>query len=100
MALRKLVRSSYGRKSPVSIKYENLHSFKEGVILLCQSILEARRISYLPGSAHFIISLRTSIRQNQINKTLRESFEAVWQIFIKYLDYNGPHSAHCLRKLA
>ena len=30
MALHKLVRSNYGRKSPVSIKYENLHSFKEG----------------------------------------------------------------------
>ena len=51
MALRKLVRSNYGGKSPVSIKYENLHSFKEGVILLCQSILETRRICHLHGLA-------------------------------------------------
>ena len=58
MALRKLVRSNYGEKSPVSIKYENLHSFKEGMILLCQSILETKRISHLPGSAHFTIPFK------------------------------------------
>ena len=57
MALRKHVRSNYGRKSLVSIKYENLHSFKERMILLCQSILETRRISHVPGSAHFRIPL-------------------------------------------
>ena len=57
MALRKLVRSNYGKKSSVSIKYENLHSFKEGMILLCQTILETRRVSHLPGSAHFTIPL-------------------------------------------
>ena len=57
MTLRKLVRSNYGGKPPVSIKYENVHSFKEGVILLCQSILETRRILHLPGSAHFTIPL-------------------------------------------
>ena len=61
MALHKLVRSNYGGKLLVSIKYENLHSFKEGVILLCQSILETRRISYLHGSALFTISLRRRI---------------------------------------
>ena len=53
MVLRKLERSNHGRKSPVSIKYENLHSFKERVILLCQSILETRRTSRLPGSAFY-----------------------------------------------
>ena len=58
MALRKLVRSNYGGKSPVSIKYENLHSFNEVVILLYQGILETRRISHLPGSAHFTIPLK------------------------------------------
>ena len=63
MALRKLVRSNYGGKSPVSIKYENLHSFKEGVILLCQSILETRRILDLHGSALFTIPLRCIRRQ-------------------------------------
>ena len=55
MALSKLVRRNHGRKKPVSIKYENLHCFKEGVILLCQSILETRRISHLHGSALFTI---------------------------------------------
>ena len=58
MALRKLERRNYGGKSPVSIKYQNLHSFKEGLILLCQSILETRRITHLHGSALFTISLR------------------------------------------
>ena len=57
MALRKHVRSNYGRKLLVSIKYENLHSFKERMILLCQSILETRRTSHVPGSAHFRIPL-------------------------------------------
>ena len=58
MALQKLVRSNYGGKSPVSIKHENLHSFKEGVILLCQSILETKRVSHLHGSALFTIPLK------------------------------------------
>ena len=33
MMLRKLERRNYDRRLPVSIKYENLHSYKEGVIL-------------------------------------------------------------------
>ena len=77
MALHKLVSSNYGRKLPVSIKYDNLHSFKEGVILLCHSILETRRISHLPGSAQFTIPLllssldiKTAISMLQISKTL------------------------------
>ena len=37
---------------------EGVHTFKERVILLCQSILETRRISHLPGSAHFTIPLK------------------------------------------
>ena len=32
-------------------------SFKEGVIHLCQNILETRRISHFPGSAYFTIPL-------------------------------------------
>ena len=32
MALSKLERRSYGEKWPVSIKYQSLHSFKEGLI--------------------------------------------------------------------
>ena len=57
MALHKLVRRNYGRKLLVNIKYQTLHSFKEGMILLCQSILEMRRITHLHGSALFTIPL-------------------------------------------
>ena len=57
MALHELVRRSYGEKLPVSIKYQKLHSFKEGVVFLCQSILKMRRISHLNGSALFTIPL-------------------------------------------
>ena len=59
MALRKLERINYGGKWRVSIKYQNLHSFKEGLILLCQSILETR-ITDLHGSAHFTILLNAN----------------------------------------
>ena len=57
MALHKLVRRNYGRKLLISIKYQNFHSFKEGLILLCRSILEVRRITYLHGSDLFPIPL-------------------------------------------
>ena len=55
MALRKLERINYGEKWPVNIKYQNPHSFKEGLILSCQSILETRRITHLHDSADFTI---------------------------------------------
>ena len=58
MALHKLERRNHGGKSLVSIKYQNLHTFNEGLILLCQSILKTRRITHLHGSAHFTIPLR------------------------------------------
>ena len=61
MALRKLERRHYGGKWPVSIKHQNLHSFKERLILFCQSTLETRRVTYLHGSAHFTIPLNTLI---------------------------------------
>ena len=57
MALCKLERKNYGGNSPVSIKYQNIHTFKEELILLCQSILETRRITHLHGSALFTIPL-------------------------------------------
>ena len=57
MALHKLERRNYDGKLPVSIKYQNLHSLKEGLNLLCQSILETRKITLLHGSAHFTIPL-------------------------------------------
>ena len=61
MVSHRLVRRGYGGKLPVSIKYQNLYSFKEGMIHLCHSILEARRISHLHGSAPLTIPLRTEI---------------------------------------
>ena len=57
MALHKPERRNYWGKLSVSIKYQSLHTFKEGLILLCQSILETRRITHLHGSAHFTIPL-------------------------------------------
>ena len=57
MALRKLESKNYGGKWPAIIRYQNLHSFNKGLILLCQSILETRRITHLHGSAHFTIPL-------------------------------------------
>ena len=57
MALHKFVTSNDGGKLPVSIRYENLYSFKGVVILICQSILETRRILHLHGTAVFTIPL-------------------------------------------
>ena len=83
MVLRKLVRSNYGRKWPVSIKYENLHSFKEGVVLLCQSILERRRMSRLPDSAHFTIPLmRHQEREGNSLFMLKNTFASVQFVMI------------------
>ena len=58
MALHKFEKRNYGGNLPVSIKYQNLHTFKEGLIHLCQSIRETRRITHLHGSVHFTIPLR------------------------------------------
>ena len=66
MALHKLERRNYGRKWPVSIKYQNLYSFKEELILLCQSILERRRITHLHGSAHFTAHFKTLDSENKL----------------------------------
>ena len=64
MFLRKLERRNYGGKWPVSIKYKNLHSFKEGLNLLRQSIREMRRITHLHGSARFTVPLMSLRRLN------------------------------------
>ena len=40
MVLHELARRLYGKKLPVSIKYKNLHSFKEGMILLLRVSLK------------------------------------------------------------
>ena len=60
MALRKLVKRNHGVKWPLSIKYQNLHTFKKGIILLCQSVFETRRTSHLDGSVLFTIPLKSS----------------------------------------
>ena len=78
MALRKLERRNYGGKWPVSIKYQNLHSFKEGLFLLCQSILETRRITHLRGSAHFTIPL--SANAKKWSDTLKLFVGFCWRI--------------------
>ena len=45
----------------MSIKHQNLHTFKEGLILLCQNILEMRKITHLRGSAYFTIPLNMTL---------------------------------------
>ena len=57
MALHKLVRRNYRGESLVSIKNQNPYFFKEGVIILRQSIRDAIIISQIRGSAVFTISL-------------------------------------------
>ena len=73
MALRKLERINYGRKWPVSIKYQNLNSFKERLIPQCQSILKMRRITHLHDSAHFTIPLNilSILKSNSILKSAK-----------------------------
>ena len=53
----------------MSIKYQNLHSFKKGLILSCQSILETRRITHLHGSAHFTIPVRKRVSKTKEKRT-------------------------------
>ena len=61
MALHKRERRNHGGKLLVNIKYQNLHFFKEGLILIYQSIIETRKIIHLHGSPHFTIPLRIKI---------------------------------------
>ena len=96
MALRKLVRRSYDGKLPVSIKYQNLHTFKEGLILLCQSILETRRITHLHGSAHFTTPLNTTnISYNPIENAICKyenhpsvvAIKNIWKVLIPHFPF-------------
>ena len=66
MVLRKLERRNYGEKWRESIKYQNLHSFK-GLTLLCQNILETKRLTHLHGSAQFTIPLMARHRSETIS---------------------------------
>ena len=61
MVLHRLVRRNYGGKLPMSIQCHDLHSFKDEVILLCQTILETRQISHLHDPALFTILLKNSV---------------------------------------
>ena len=90
MALRKLERINCGGKWPVSIKYQNLHSFKEGLILLCQSILETRRITHLHGSVHFTISLRMLNRASTMLYKVREYVSTNTIKFNYYTIFDSP----------
>ena len=95
MALRKFERRNYGGKWPVSIKYQNLHTFKEGLIILCQSILETRRITHLHGSAHFTIPLILWKKCSNKYVLLRVPFKSCilrvpssfWGSFLAYVSY-------------
>ena len=60
---RTLVRRNFGETSLVSIKYHDLYSFKEEVILLCQSILEMSLISHLHFSALFKVFLNSVLKK-------------------------------------
>ena len=91
MALRKLERRNHGGKWPMSIKYQYLHSFKEGLILLCRSILETRRITHLHGSAHFTIPLTTLSSSKIFERVLKTSLIPIqsWQ------QQNNTHGRCC-----
>ena len=84
MVLCKLVRRHYDVKLPVSIKYQNLHSFKEGWILLCQSILETRRITHLHDSTLFTIPLNIPLIHPILTQGLIEMIllSTSWRIFL------------------
>ena len=100
----KLVRRNYSGKLSVSIKYQNLHFFKEGMIHFCQSILETRRISHLHGSAFFSVPLTIAnticsfgLHSNYIDLC---DFGAVGIPFCRYrhLDYYSFSSSHGNRR--
>ena len=81
------------RKVVVSIKCCNLHSFKERVILLCQSILEMRQIPHSYGPALFTIPLKicltfSNLKLQHINSSL--TYKKI--NFTQFITY------HCLKR--
>ena len=52
----------------------NLHSFKQGVIIVCQSILKTRRMSYLHGSALFTIPISRITDNKKFRKIIKPLF--------------------------
>ena len=105
MALRKLERRNYSGMWLASIKYQNLHSFKVGLILLCQSILETRRTTHLHGSAHFTIPLITSKQIHSYRKLNLPLTNSIYLVFLpleiqrKLKETKVYHSffSHCLK---
>ena len=58
-----LVTRNYGRKLLVRVKFHNLYSFKQGVIFLCQSVLETTQISDLYSSNLFTVPLQIAFHR-------------------------------------
>ena len=82
MALRILLSRNYGGKSLVSIKCHNLHSFKEGVIPLCNSIFKTRRISHLHGSAPFTVPLHSLFQSSKTDISDLSVQKCSWWSFL------------------
>ena len=101
MALRKLERRNYGGGWPVSIKYENLYSFKDRLILLCQRILETRRKTHLHCSPHFTIRLNLifdlNLRQWNLPQML---IDQVWFSLFFVWDYQWKTGRYFFRTLS
>ena len=58
MVLHKLVRRNYGRKLPVSIQYQNLHSFKVGLSpseKICVVCLIKSPLKMMKNAFYFIL---------------------------------------------
>ena len=64
MALRELERRNYGGKWPVSIKYQNLYSFKEGLILLCEKREEKHPWNEKKNTFTLLTSLYNPVKFN------------------------------------
>ena len=81
----------------MSIKYQNLHSFNKGLILLFQGILEARMMAHLHGSAHFTFPLRTWVIINAMfNYHLVSLFpDLEFQIFFEKEGATETGCRHC-----
>ena len=88
MMLHKLEIRNYGRKWPVSIKYQNLHSFKEGLILLFQSILEMRRIAHLHCSPFFRVKVNAALSSSDIKFLLNQMRKAKLVIVSFFMSLN------------
>ena len=77
MALHKLERGNYGGKLPVSIKYQNLHSFKEGLILLCTVSHRCQgKRKKLPAKEKFLLQKKDARGKKEIGQDKRRKLAA------------------------